>query len=412
MREPFRALPRSAQVEITATILLYVAAVAALFPTARPHVTAGLIVIFALAGLVKPVFNPSGGTNVPNMGLIIVSALLWRPSEVLIGVGVGSGIGMLLFQRNPLWLAGTNAQMWGLPAGVATAVAQIGISNRPPGLLSLAASAVLAVAAYRVANMGLFALYRSQRFGLNLVRDWFHNLTLNVPSQFLSAPLAVVVAAIVQRFGSVELGLALNALSALGMPVARLEIVYYQRSLQMLDEIVESVVRALEGVDPGARGHGERVAAIAVETGRRFGLSERHLAALNLAGRLHDVGLLAGPEATANPENVALIGSRILRRFPDPLIAEIVRRGRERWDGKDVAAPGTTTPIPLAARILAAAEVYDSAVQGLPPFETPRSPRDAAGYLIGLAGSVLDPKVVMVMVGAILDRDQELPAAG
>ena len=116
--------------------------------------------------------------------------------------------------------------------------------------------------------------------------------------------------------GTVAWKLVLTALPAVTLPFARQELAYYFRSQQMLDEIVEAVVRALEGVDPHSRAHGDRVSAIAFETGRRLRMSARELLALRLAARLHDVGLLAGEETPAMEEQLADISSRILTRFP------------------------------------------------------------------------------------------------
>ena len=412
MREPFRELPRAAQFEIAAAVLAYMIAVTLVAPYGRPEVIAGLVTVFALASLVKPIPNPSGGTNVPNMGVIIVAALLWKPAEVLAGVGVGSFLGFLLFRRSEVWRAANNAQMWGLPAGAAAAVAHLSLPHIPLGLLSLVIASVLAVATHRASNMCLFALYRSQRFRLPFLADWLHNMTLNLPSQLLSAPLAVVLAVISDRLGSVQWGLALTALSALGLPVARQELAYYQRSQEMMDEIVEAMVRALEGMDPTARAHGERVSNIAVETGRRLRMPERELLALRLAARLHDVGLLAGHETAATDEQLAEIGSRVLGHFPDPMIAEIVRSHHERWDGKGGPDRKVGMAIPLGARILAAAAIYDCALEGLRPFEFPRSQEDAASYLISLAGTVLDPKIVMVLLRVAAEQRANLATAG
>ena len=167
----------------------------------------------------------------------------------------------------------------------------------------------------------------------------------------------------------------------------------------MLDEIVEAVVRAQDGVHPAAREHGERVSALAAETGRMLGMSERSLTALRLACRLHDVGLLAGPEEGSSKEGYhAFIGARILRRFPDPMIAEVVGGRNERWDGKGVPDQKSGEAIPLGARILAACKIYDNGVSGLAPFERPLSSQEAVDYVISLSGTALDPNVVKALL--------------
>jgi len=412
MRETFHELPLGSRVFTIVLAVAYLGGIIWALPGSRPAVVIGLIVIFALDGLIKPVPNPFGGITDPISGVIILAALLWTPQEVLLGVGIGSFIGLLLFRKNEIWRAINNGAGWGLPAVAVTEGAHFAISVVSPGLLALATAGAMAIIINRITNTGIFAIWRSQRFGRPFLSDWWQSVNYIWPNQFLSAPLAVVLAAVASRIGTVEAGLALTMAAGLVLPVTRQEYGYYIRSQQMLDEIVESMVRALEGVNPDARAHGDRVSAIAVEVGRRLRMSERALFALRLASRLHDVGLLQGLEGSAGEEHHAAIGGRILGRFPDPLIAEFVRSHHERWDGKGAPDGKRGTAIPLGARILAAAEIYDSAIAGIPPFETPLSPQAAASHIIGLAGTALDPKVVMTLLRVTVEQQTKLGAAG
>ncbi len=411
MVEPFRTLPTKTKISSALAVLVYLTGAALAIPASRLVAVLGLIVIFASAGLVKRIPNPSGGANYPNMGLIIVAALLLTPSEVLLGVGFGSFLGLLLFWRTEVWRASLNVVMWAMPAAAAALTAQYVVLKGPPGLPSLIVAGCLAVATQRILNMGLFAGYRNLRFGHPFFTDWLQNVIENWPSQLLSAPLAIVVAILAQRLGTVSWGLVLTGASALGLPVARQELAYYFRSQQMLEEIVEAVVRALEGVDPTAREHGDRVSELAVGVGRRFGMSERELQALRLAARLHDVGLLAGTDDHSDAHH-AVVGGRILGWFPDPLIAEFVRAHHERWDGTGLPDHKKGDAIPLGARILTATEIYDTALAGHHPFEGIRSQQDAASHLISLAGTVLDPKVVMLVIRVAMEKNADLASAG
>ncbi len=376
----------------------------------RPSITIALVGIFALAGLVKPVSHPLGGISDPITALAITAALIWRPAEVLLGVGLGSFVGLLFFRRNELWRAAVNGAGWGLPAATAAAGTYFVRSVIGIGLPSLAVAGVLAIAINRVVNTGIFAVYRSTRFGRPFMSDWLQSISYVWPNQFLAAPLAVVLAYIGSQIASIELSLGLTFAAGLVLPVTRQEYAYYIRSQQMLDEIVEAMVRALEGIDPAGREHGDRVSAMAVETGRLLGMPERSLTALRLACRLHDVGLLAGPEDSQDEEARAVVGGRILRRFPDPLVAEYVAARFERWDGKGVPNQLPGKAIPLGARILAACEIYDSALSGLAPFEGSLSPVSARSHLISLSGTVLDPTTVMALLRSV-DQQQSKRSA-
>ncbi len=274
------------------------------------------------------------------------------------------------------------------------------------------AGALVAVVTYRLVNTGIVTVYRSLRFHRAFFLEWPQALAFQWPSQLLSASPAVVLAAINSRIETVWSGLALTAAYTMVLPVARQELAYYNRSREMLGETVEAVVRALEGIDPNARAHGDRVSALAVETGRRLGMSEHRLLALRLASRLHDVGVLAGPDGDAAEQHHAAVGGRILARFPDPLIAQFVRAHHEDWDGQGFPDRLGGEAIPLGARILAAAELYDSARAGLRPFERPRSPEEAADYLTSISGSALDPRVVPVLLEVAREHETRSAAPG
>lgn len=405
MPEPLHKFPRSFQVYALIEVMGYLAAAAWAFPQSHGVIVAGLIVIFAAAGLVPPVPHPFGGISDVNTGVVIVSTLLWAPQDVLLGVGIGSFIGLILFRKNELWRAATNGAGWGLPAAAATAVAREVVSSMPAGIVTLILAAILAVATYRLTNTGIFAIFRALRFGRPFFSDWRQSIVLRWPIQFVAAPLAVLLAAIAERIGSTWAGLSLTAAYTLALPVARQEFAYYIRAQQMLDETVEAVVRALEGTDPAARAHGDRVSKLAVETGRRMGMSQHGLLALRLASRLHDVGHLAGPE-TEVPEGLhAAAGDRILAQLSDGTIAEFVQAHHERWDGKGARNQRKGSEIPLGGRILAAAETYDSVRSGLRPFEVPSSQKNAAAYLKSLAGNILDPRVVTTLLSVAGEHD-------
>lgn len=406
--ESFRGLPRPVQAYVVVVVSAYAVTAASLLAHTRPAVDAALIAIFALTALVRPVPNPLGGVSVPILGVVTTEALLWRPAEVLISVGVGAFIGLTMLRRSELWRSAINGAGWGLPAAASAVVAQWAIGGEP-GLLPLGAGAVLAVAAYRVTNTAVFTMLRSLWSGGSFFAEWPRNIAARWTSQLFSAPLAVAAAAVASRLETVWAALGLTALSVAVLPIPRQELAYYHQSRQTLEEIVEAVVKALERVHPGSRAHGERVSHLAVETGRRLGMTQDALETLQLASRLHDVGLLARADQEGASHH-AVVGSQCLSQFPDALIAEIVRAHHQRWDGRD-APGGHQTRMPLGARILAAAELYDSARWGLPPYRRPWSIDAAVAYLHALAGNVLDPGVVAVLLDVAIDQEGRAGAA-
>ncbi len=407
MPQPLNRFPRPFQVYAVLEISAYVAAAMVAVFHSHPHIALALTVIFTVASIVPPVAHPLGGDTYANMGVAITAALLWEPQDVLLGVGVGSFVCLFLFRQNEFWRAATNSAGWALPAAAAAWAAHQ-VLSLDRGLGGLVIAALVAAATNRAVNASIFAVFRSLRFGRAFLPEWRQSITLQWWSQLLTAPLAVVLAAVASRTENLWADLGLTATYIVALPIARQEYIYYNRSRELLDDTVEAVVRALEGTDPDARAHGDRVSALAVETGRRMRLAERDLHTLRLASRLHDVGLLAGPDPHDGKYQHAAIGGQILENFPDPLIAEYVKAHHMRWDAS-LKGRGTSTSIPLGARILAVAEVYDSARAGLPPFEAPLSREDAVRHLRSLAGTVLDPEVVEVFLHVVAERDEERP---
>lgn len=411
MQDSFRNIPRAVQVYALVLVSVFAFAVFAASGHSRLAIALGLTGIFAATGLVEPVPNPSGGNIFANNSVKIVSALLWLPQEVLLGVGIGNFVGLLLFRKYELWRAAINGAGWGLAAAAATFAVRLVTYHATASIGWLSIAAIVAVATNRIINEGIFSVYKSLRFGHPFLPTWMQNILDQWPSQILAAPIGIVLSVFAVRLGSVWWGLALTAISAIALPIPRQELAYYHRAQQMLTEIVEAMVRALEGVDREARPHGDRVSALTVAVGRRFGMSERALRALALASRLHDVGFLSGSDDSSVEAHHATVGGRILSRFPDPLIATIVRAHHERWDGKGLPDHLQGIAIPLGARILAAAEIYDSAISGLPPFEAPLTKQATFSHLISLAGTVLDPKVVITLL-SVASAHLEAGAAG
>ncbi len=411
MRDLLHEVPHAVRGTFVGLTLVFLAAAIWVAPHSRISVVAGLATIFLFTYLVEPIPNPSGGNIFPNNSVKIVAALLWSPEDVLLGVAIGSFFGLRLFRRYEWWRAASNGVGWGLSAGVATLAAHSVLPAAKPTIANLAVAAFTAVVTNRIINEGIFSIYRSQRFGHPYLLTWLQNVLDQWPSQVFAAPIGIVSATIAVRTGSMLWAMALTAVSAIALPIPRQELAYYHRAQQMLGEIVEAIVRALEGVDPRARAHGDRVGTLAVEVGRRLGMSEQALRAMHLAARLHDAGFLAGTQGSAD-EHHAAIGARILGRFPDPRIAQYVRAHHERWDGKGEPDHKRGKAIPLGARILAAAEIYDSAAGGLPPYQAPLSRQEAASHLVSLGGTVLDPKIVTTLLRVVAAQQADLGAAG
>ncbi len=132
---------------------------------------------------------------------------------------------------------------------------------------------------------------------------------------------------------------------------------------------------ACEAHDPSISSHLDRVSTYACEIGRRIGLGEQQLNDLRQATPLHDVGKIALPisllskpgkltaEEMVQIRSHTLVGHRILQHSPWPVIqcaARIALAHHEDWNGGGYPNGIAGDLIPLDARIVAVADVYDA----------------------------------------------------
>lgn len=177
-------------------------------------------------------------------------------------------------------------------------------------------------------------------------------------------------------------------------------------------DAAQSVLLAiLESRTPDTHDHSQRVAQTAVTLGRGLGLATEQIADLRRAALLHDIGKIAIPARlladtrTLSGADIAMlrqhvtIGAEILRAIPNlAFAAPIVEATHERIDGRGYPKALTGEAIPLAARIIAVADVYD-ALTGVRPYREPVSRDQANAELVKASGHHLDPVVVRAWLG-------------
>jgi len=149
-----------------------------------------------------------------------------------------------------------------------------------------------------------------------------------------------------------------------------------QRSLVGLDEteeIVFALARAVEQRDVNTGGHCERLSFISVALGVALGLDRPGLLALYRGGYLHDVGkvgipdsILFKPAQLTSEEWVTmrshpLRGEEICRHMKSlSMVLPIIRHHHEKWDGSGYPDGLQGDQIPLLARVLQIADIYDA----------------------------------------------------
>lgn len=174
---------------------------------------------------------------------------------------------------------------------------------------------------------------------------------------------------------------------------------------------IEALAFAVEGRTSQTLGHLSRVQAYALATARRLDVGEEDQDGLRVAAMVHDIGRLGIPDNILSKEgsltdeerekirDYPALGSRLLATIPFPWpIVPIVRHHREHFDGTGYPDGLAGDAIPLAARILAVVDAYDSLVSG-GSHRDPTPHEDAVTEIRALAGTQFDPSVA----GAFLD---------
>ncbi len=188
-------------------------------------------------------------------------------------------------------------------------------------------------------------------------------------------------------------------------------------------ELLLRLARAAEYRDDATSRHAERVGILAGLLAEEMGLDDEFAARLTIAAPLHDIGKIAVPDAILNkpggltPAERAIMdehcehGAELLSGSSNEWVREaerIARSHHERWDGAGYPDGLTADEIPLAARITAVADAFDS-LTNMRPYRAPRSWRDALEVIRQERGGQFDPDVVdalnrLAEAGRLLDK--------
>jgi HD-GYP domain-containing protein (c-di-GMP phosphodiesterase class II) len=182
-------------------------------------------------------------------------------------------------------------------------------------------------------------------------------------------------------------------------------------------ERVLTLAAALNTHDRRTRGHSERVRALTDLVGSDMGLSKHDSDRLRWAALLHDIGKLTVPAKILNkPGKPDAREWSLLQRHPEegakligPLAgwlgewASAVDSHHERYDGAGYPRGLAGTDIPLAGRIVAVTDSFET-MTAVRSYKRAMSFSDARAELQRCAGTHFDPAVVRLMYGVSLPR--------
>jgi len=194
---------------------------------------------------------------------------------------------------------------------------------------------------------------------------------------------------------------------------ARREMMDIENHLTALEHSYISVVRAwatstIECKDNYTVGHSTRVAELTRALGSAMGISGHELVWLQVGALLHDMGKMTVPPAVlAKPgplnatewqmmQHHTTVGDEIVRSLDLPyMVAPMARHHHERYDGRGYPDGLARHDIPLEARMLAVADVYD-ALTSARSYRKAFTPVKALEIMREEAGAGLDPECVDV----------------
>jgi putative nucleotidyltransferase with HDIG domain len=186
---------------------------------------------------------------------------------------------------------------------------------------------------------------------------------------------------------------------------------------ELLVDSIRALAAAIDAKNPYTSGHSERVSQYAVAIARQCGIEGSELQKVEIAALLHDVGkigiddaILTKPEALTDPEFAQMRvhtvkGAAIvspIKRLREMLPG--IRSHHENWSGGGYPDGLVGEQIPLVARIIAAADVFDAMTTQRPYQQAMRL--DFVFKRIGqMAGNRLDPNIVRAFLAAVRTGD-------
>lgn len=179
---------------------------------------------------------------------------------------------------------------------------------------------------------------------------------------------------------------------------------------QLFVDSIRALARIINTRDPLTKDHSERVAHIAGRLARHIGLRGRELSNVVLAADLHDIGRIVVPDAILHkPGKLTKKEYEVVKQHPaagyDLLqgvralkdVLPGIRYHHERFDGQGYPDGLAGQDIPLIARVISVADVFE-ALTSSRSHRASVTEKEAGKVLREVSGSQLDPELVNAFI--------------
>lgn len=181
-------------------------------------------------------------------------------------------------------------------------------------------------------------------------------------------------------------------------------------------EALSMLVKAVEVKDAYTHGHSLRTAELAVELGLQMSLPPDRLRVIARGAYLHDLGKIAIPDQILNkPDALTAEERKIVEMHPQHgyelastasslrEVLPVILHHHERLDGHGYPGGLAGAAIPIEARVVAVADVWDALTSDR-AYRAGWEPAQALAHIEAGRGTHFDPVVVDALVRIVLNR--------
>lgn len=189
---------------------------------------------------------------------------------------------------------------------------------------------------------------------------------------------------------------------------------------ELFSGTISAIMEALDAKDPHTSGRSKRVTFYSLKMGEAIGLSNESLSELEIAGLLHDIGMIGVPvNIITKPDNLndeeyelvknhTIIGMKILEEIKQlSHVIRIVGCHHEHYNGEGYPYGLKADEIPIESQIIAVADAYDGLTTER-AYRSSLSHNEAVNMIKAAAGSQFNPAVVEVFLNVIDEAREEL----